>query len=418
MVTAHLITVGDELLIGQIINSNAAWIGSELWGAGIACTRTVTVGDSMEEIKWSFETSLAETDILIVTGGLGPTHDDLTRDALAEYFGKTLVLDENVLASIAERFARRGRKMAENNRNQAMVPTDFVVLPNERGTAPGLFYQYMDGGVAKQVFALPGVPREMKHLMQKEVLPRVTSMKGGECFYQRTLQTAGIGESALANRIRTVIPGASEKTSLAFLPRLDGVRMRLSCQAESEDVAQQEVEKLEVAIRKAAGRYIFGEGDVTIEEVVGKMLNERSLRVSVAESCTGGLVASRLTDVPGASRYFHGSLVAYSNDVKLEELGVSLKDMHEEGAVSESVVIQMATGATQMFETDVGLASTGIMGPTGGTAEKPVGTVWLAVHGPAGTESRRVQLGTERELNKLRAATALLDLLRRYLLEL
>ena len=415
LLTAHIITVGDELLIGQVVNTNAAWIGDQLAQVGISCTRTVTVGDNATDIIHAADFARRHADVCIVTGGLGPTHDDVTREAIAELFGKTLSQDDNLLKVIERRFASRGREMAPSNASQALVPEGFGAIENDRGTAPGLHYDYQFESAAKILFVVPGVPREMKSMMTREIIPSLVQKSSASFYFQKTLQTAGIGESALAQLLGDIVPANGGTVGLAFLPKLDGVRLRLQAKAVTESEAQKLVLDLESRIREIAGRFIYAEGQVKIEEAVGDTLRTMGLTVSAAESCTGGLVASRLTDVAGASAYFKGSIVAYSNDVKLAELGVVRSDLDEHGAVSEPVVRKMARGACEMFGTTIGLASSGIMGPGGGTEEKPVGTVWLAVHGQQGTTSRRIQLAQDREINKLQAATALLDMLRRYL---
>ena len=416
MLTAHIITVGDELLIGQIVNTNTAWIGDQLSQIGIACTRAVTVGDVSQDIQSAVAFARDHADVTIITGGLGPTHDDVTRNSVAEFFRKRLELDDGLAEEIAQKFARRGRRMAPSNSLQAYVPQGFEVIQNERGTAPGLSYRYDHQARERLLFITPGVPREMKNMMTNVVLPQLAERTGSSFLEHVTLQTAGIGESDLAHMLRDEIPPNGGEISLAFLPRLDGVRMRLTAKAATVTAAHALIENLETRIRAVAGKFVYGRGEVKIEESVGALLHSAGLSVAVAESCTGGLVASRITDVAGSSAYFLGSIVAYANEVKVRELGVAEVDLVESGAVSEPVVRQMAIGVKEKFGTEMGLASTGIMGPTGGTPDKPVGTVWLAVSGPSGTRSRRIQLIQDRQVNKLQASTALLDMTRRYLI--
>ena len=417
--TAALLTVGDELLIGQTVNGNAAWIGARLGELGVPVRESRVVGDDVETIATALRDLGARADVVVVTGGLGPTHDDLTREALALVYDAPLAHDAHSMARIEARFASRNLPMPARNRVQALVPRGFDALDNDHGSAPGL--AVARGG--RLVVALPGVPHEMQALLDAHVMPRLAAMKetagqGGFVIRHRTLLTSGIGESALADRIGDLAPWLDARTHLAFLPSHGTVRLRVS--AEGDDVAEVEARaaRLVAHLTAQAGAHLVGEvptgagAAATLDALVLARLSARGATVAVAESCTGGLVLDRLTDVPGASAVLHGGVVAYDNAVKAAALGVSEADLSEHGAVSEAVARAMAEGVRARLGATYGIATTGIAGPSGGTDDKPVGTVWLAVAGPDGTVAERHRFGTHRRANKERFATAALDLLR------
>lgn len=418
--TATLLTVGDELLIGQIVNGNAAWLGERLGQAGVRVVESRVVGDDVETIAKALRDLASTSDVLVVTGGLGPTHDDLTRDALALVYDAPLAFDPHSMARIEARFASRGRPMPARNRVQAMIPSGFDALDNDHGSAPGL--SLARGG--RLVVALPGVPNEMRSLVDEYVVPRIEAMKTevGESGYvvrHRTLMTAGIGESALADRIGDLAAWLDARTHLAFLPSFGTVRLRVS--AEGDDAAEVDarVERFLAHLRTCAGRHVAGEvpsgmveTSTTLDALVVARLRQLDATLAVAESCTGGLVLDRLTDVPGASAVLHGGVVAYDNEVKMAALGVPEAILAEHGAVSEPVARAMAEGVRTRLGATFGLSTTGIAGPTGGTDEKPVGTVWIAVATPEATTAGRFLFGTERRVNKQLFATTALDRLR------
>ena len=416
LMRAVVLTIGDELLIGQTLNTNASWLGEQLSAGGIDLARVVTVGDDASELYDELDRSLENSDLVILTGGLGPTHDDITRDVLANYFKVDLLFDEDVFAAIKQRFGLRNRRMPESNRLQAMVPEGFEVLPNPAGTAPGLWRTLKDGDEERLIAVLPGVPHEMEALFRNEVQPRLRARKDLRIIQHRTLRTAGIGESTLQETIGDLSDLLSPSLRLAYLPASSGVRLRMSAYASSAEEVTQKLESLEARLRSRARAYIYGMNDETLEEVVGRMLAERGLTISIAESCTGGHVCHQITNVSGSSAYMAGGIIAYSNRVKTELLNVDPDTLEQEGAVSQAVAEQMARGVREMLGSDIGLSTTGIAGPTGGTPEKPVGTVWIAVADAAETYSHLLHLVQERILNKELTTTALLNAVRLRLL--
>ncbi len=413
---AALVTIGDELLIGQVVNTNASWIGARLSAAGIDLVEMVTVGDTEEDIRQALGRMSASADLVILTGGLGPTHDDLTRESVAGYFGLPLRLDESVVAHLRERFARRNRPMPERNMVQAMAPEGFVVLPNPRGTAPGLWHTYLHAGRPRMLAIVPGVPSEMRWLIEEEVLPRVARYGKARTIVHRTLLTTDIGESSLQELLPELGTYLDERTRLAYLPGNHGVRLRISARGAEAAEVQARTARLEAYLRDRLERFIYGVDDDRLEMAVGEMLRHAGLTLACAESCSGGHLLDRLTDIPGSSAYVVGGVVAYYNRIKREVLGVDPADLEREGAVSEAVARQMAVGIRKLMGTDIGVSTTGIAGPGGGTPEKPVGTVWVGYADGAVEEAHLFQLGQERELNKDLGSTSALGLIRRRLL--
>ena len=406
---AEVITIGNEILSGRIVDSNSAFIGARLSGIGVPLTWITSVGDDRDRIAQAFEQAWARADVIIVTGGLGPTHDDMTKLVFAEWFGRKLVLNEQVLEQVRARFAHRGIEMPSSNLDQAMVPEGVEALENRWGTAPGLHLEE----AGKHVFLLPGVPREMKGLLEQCVIPILKRSGFGRSILQHTLRSTGISESALYERLRD-LPGMD---ALAFLPGLAGVDLNITVQGDEERVVQAQVERMAAEIRERVGTFLYGEGDQTIEAVLGEMLMAKGWRIAVAESCTGGLIANRITDAPGSSDYFERGIVAYSNRAKVELLGVPEDLIATHGAVSVPVAEAMASGVRMRSNVNISLSVTGIAGPAGGTEEKPVGLVFMGVSTAAGTFSKKFQFGNERWVNKQRAAQAGLDLVRRVLIE-
>lgn len=419
--TASLLTVGDELLIGQVLNTNASWIGERLSAAGLEVVRTATVGDEEALIREELLHVLAGSDVVVVTGGLGPTHDDITKRAVAGALGRALVFRPELLEEVRRKFEARGVPMGESNRLLAEVPEGFEALPNPVGTAPGLWFEGEVGGRRRAVVLLPGVPAEMRRLVRDSVLPRLLERGGGAVHLQKTLLTAGQGESALAERIGEL--GAwlgpredGTELRLAFLPGAGTVRLRLTAGGRERAAAEARLAAFEAHVRAALGDALFGEGEDTLEAAVGRMLLERGLTLATAESCTGGRLGDALTNVPGSSAYYRGGIVAYCNSAKVGLVGVEEALLAEEGAVSEPVARQLAEGARHRLGADLGLSTTGIAGPGGGTPEKPVGTVWLGYADEGGSYAVRLHFTSDRLLNKRLATTAALNLLRRQLL--
>lgn len=409
---ATVLTIGDELLIGQIVDTNAAWIGERLTSIGVRPVRLETVGDEAALMKDALARALEAGRITIVTGGLGPTHDDLTRDVVASFFGVSLQEDPAILEGIRARFARRNMDMPVSNHVQARVPEGFEAIPNPAGTAPALIGTYVHPEGKGLIALLPGVPYEMQAFMREVILPRVAAMTGAVDVRQKTLLTVGVSESALADRLEGVTAMLGPDVSLAYLPNLRGVRLRLTALGTG---AEDRLAELEVFVRDRAAKWIYGEGDDTLEAAVGRMLQERGVTVATAESCTGGFVAHRLTDIPGSSGWVVGGVVAYSNVVKEAQLGVSADTLRAFGAVSRQTACEMASGVRERLGADIGISTTGILGPGGGTEEKPVGTFWMGISSKRRTVALHLALGTDRIRNKERASTAVLDLLRREL---
>lgn len=408
----EVITIGSELLLGQIVDTNAAELGRALAGAGAEVVRHLSVPDRPDAIRAAVSEALERTGFVITTGGLGPTRDDMTKLEVAAIFDKPLRLDEGVLRSLEERFRRLGRPMPAVNRIQAEVPEGATVLPNPRGTAPGLWLE--DQG--RVVVMLPGVPSEMRGLLAEEVLPRIAKRAAGHVVRSRTVRTTGIAESALAERVGAIEEEIAPLT-LAYLPSVEGVDLRVTAWGLREAEAERSLAAVETTLRERAGEHCYGEYGTDLAAVVLSQLRARTARMVVAESCTGGLLGSRITAVPGASDVFIGGVVAYDNVVKSGMLDVPPELLERHGAVSEEVVRAMAQGVQRQFAVDAALAITGIAGPQGGTAEKPVGTVWIAARlGAEGRAVKRIFPGDRGEI-RARAAQAALDLLRRLILQ-
>ena len=404
----EVVTVGTELLLGLTPDTNAAELGRALAAAGIEVVRHSTVGDRPEAIRAAVAEALDRTGFVITTGGLGPTRDDITKRVVAELCEKPLRLNEEVLRSLEDRFRRLGRPMAASNRTQAEVPEGATVLPNPRGTAPGLWVEER----GRVVVMLPGVPSEMRGLLTEEVLPRLAARASGMVVRSRTVRTTGIAESALAERVGAIEDDIAPLT-LAYLPSVEGVDLRVTAWTIPEAEAERRLAATVAMLRERAAEHCYGEDGTDLAGVVLQQLRSRKTRLAVAESCTGGLLGGRITAIPGSSEVFAGGIVAYDDAVKRGMLDVSAALLKPHGAVSEEVVRAMVAGALRRFGVAAGLAVTGIAGPSGGTPEKPVGTVWLAA--AFGQETRalkRIFPGDRAEI-RARAAQAALDLLRR-----
>jgi nicotinamide-nucleotide amidase len=409
-VKLEVVTIGTELVLGQIVDTNAAELGRALAGAGVEVVRHSSVADRPETIRAAVAEALERTGFVITTGGLGPTRDDMTKHEVATLFGKALRLDTAVLQSLEERFRRLGRPMPPANRTQAEVPEGATVLPNPRGTAPGLWVE-ANGRV---VVMLPGVPSEMRGLLAEEVLPRLAARSSGHVIRSRTVRTTGIAESALAERVGEIEESIAPLT-LAYLPSTEGVELRVTAWSLREDDAERRLAAAVAQLRERAGEHYYGDDGIDLAAVVLDLLRARKARLVVAESCTGGLLGGRITAVPGSSDVFIGGVVAYDNVVKSGMLDVRPELLDTYGAVSEQVVTAMAEGVQRQFAVAAALAITGIAGPAGGTPDKPVGTVWIAARlGAHNRALKRIFPGDRGEI-RARAAQAALDLLRRLL---
>ena len=413
----HLLTIGDEILIGQTVNTNAAWLGEQLALMGVDVSGAQTVRDTPEAITRGLERGFAEADLVLTTGGLGPTHDDLTKKVVADFFGLELVQNDTLLARIEDYYAQTDRDMPEAVRALADVPAGFELLDNPVGTAPGLFYEE---GSGRMLIVLPGVPQEMKRIMEASGLPRLRERGAGlGAVAHRTLRTTGIVESNLQEKVGDVAQDLPDGQSLAYLPSTSGVRLRLTAHSDDgQGGAERQLDALEEQLRVRINKYIYGTGDDELEGVVGGLLREHGKTVALAESATGGFAAHRLTQVSGSSAYFLGSIVAYANEAKRELLGVEASTLKAHGAVSEAVAQAMAEGARRRFGADLGLSTTGVAGPTGGTDQTPVGTVCIGCAAEGGTRAVRLRFTQDRQLNKELFSTALLETLRREVLGL
>jgi len=408
---AEIVTIGDEILIGQVTDTNSGWIASELNKIGVEVKRIRAIKDNREDILKNVSEAIESSSIILITGGLGPTKDDITKITLCEYFESKLYFDEEVCKQLQSFFDSRGKKLSELNRKQAELPDACVPISNTIGTAPGMLFQKKD----KIIISMPGVPYEMKEMMKQSVLPLLQKKAGPNRILQHTILTSGIAESDLAELIADWENNLPQNFSLAYLPQPGIVRLRITGKGE-ELVVKQEMEKRINKLESIASDFVFGHGEDTLEKVVGELLKKNKFTLSTAESCTGGYIAHLLTSISGSSDYFMGSVVSYSNDLKEKLLQVKSDDLKTYGAVSEQVVKQMAEGARKNLKTDYAIATSGIAGPTGGTKEKPVGTIWIAVTTPSKTICKKLQLGNNRLVNIQATSAAALNLLRKELI--
>ena len=411
-VKVEIITIGDEILIGQIVDTNSAWMATELNKSGFEIAQITSVHDKANHIVESLDLALNRVDIILFTGGIGPTNDDITKQTLTNYFDTKLVFDESIIRNIEQLFSTRPNFVInELTRAQAMVPEKCTVIPNLVGTAPITWFE-KDG---KVIVSMPGVPYEMKQAMNLEIIPRLQKYFQTPALLHKTVQVYGYGESALALEIADWENELPENVSLAYLPNYGIVKLRLSGTSNDilalECIINQQIGKLSQIL----GSSIVAYEDIPIAELVGNLLITKGLMVATAESCTGGNIAHQFTMIPGSSAFYKGSVVAYSNEIKTNVLQISAEDVEKYGAVSQIVVIQMAENVRKLLKTDVAIATSGIAGPTGGTADKPVGTVWIAICSEEKTVSREFHFGSLREQNIERATQAALLMLKEIL---
>lgn len=419
---AALITVGDEILIGQVVNTNAAYLSSKLFSLGISIGRMVTVPDERSEILKEFESAFKYFDVIIVSGGLGPTHDDITKNCIAEFFQTSLVLNEKVLLHIRKMFKQRKIPMPQSNVEQAMVPLTAIVLENKWGTAPGLLIEKN----GKIFAALPGVPFEMQKIFENSLLPYLESKyknaDSNKVIIQKTIHTIGISESVLYEKIGDVNRIAGRKNNsivkLAFLPANFEIRLRITVESNNIKSAQKELTNALQKLKEKAGKYIYSYDESPIEKVVGTILRKKHLTISAAESCTGGLVASKITNVSGSSDYFLDSIVAYSNKSKVKLLGVKEATLKKYGAVSRQTAIEMAEGIRTKSGSDIGISTTGIAGPTGAAEKKPVGLVWIGYSDKNISFTKDFIFSKDRLRNKEIMSKMALEVVRRKLLRI
>ena len=408
---AEIITIGDELLIGQTIDTNSAWIGRELTKLGFTVYQKTAVRDNKQHIISSFNEALERSSLVLVTGGLGPTKDDITKITLCEYFNTKLVLNQDAY-SLIERFVfERGGQMNESNKGQALQPESCTYIPNNNGTASGMWFE-KNGSV---LVSMPGVPYEMEQMMTETVLPKVAQFFKTPVIVVRNVLTTGISESKLSETISDWEDALPQNTSLAYLPSPGMVKLRLMVNGTNETELNQQADAYIEALKSIIPNNIFAFEDDSFAAIIGKQLVAQNKTLAVAESCTGGYIAHSITLNSGSSAYFKGSVTAYANEVKESLLGVPHQMLLDNGAVSEPVVRAMAEGVKRALQTDYAIATTGIAGPNGGTAEKPVGTVWIAVTGPNGTVAQCFNFGNDRVRFISRASNAAFDMLRKVL---
>ena len=418
MLKAWIISIGNELLIGDTVNTNATWIGRFLTEQGFSVEEVRTISDGYEKIRQAIGEGLNRADLVVTTGGLGPTHDDVTKKAVADLFDADLTVDQRVLSHVKEIFRRRELKMTPSNREQALIPQGFSVLFNNKGTAPGLWLG-REGSAALAI--LPGVPYEMQYLMESAVKPAIRK-RFPDRSYQvtRYLKTAGISESQLSERVIGDLGSfLNNGIGVAYLPSPSGVTIRVSRSGADLELAKSELDPVIRHIKQRADGLIYGEGrDLTLSEVVGGLLRKRGLKIAVAESCTGGFVCNELTNIAGSSDYFPGGEVAYDNEIKAERLGVDPGTLKRYGAVSKQTALELADGAARQFRADIGVSTTGVAGPGGGSRDKPVGTVWIGFRFDEDLFALKARFTQDRLVNKERTAAVLLETVRRYLMQI
>lgn len=413
---AEVVTIGDEILYGQITDTNTQWMSTELDKLGIKTIRKSSVGDQEDKILQILEEAESRADIILLTGGLGPTKDDITKKTLCKYFNDELVINEDALLFVTEFFNKRGRPLTEINRQQALIPSHCTYLANKTGTAPGMWFEKAEGDSKGKIFvSMPGVPHEMKYLMANEVLPRLKKYFETPIIYHKMIRTIGIGESLLAEKIEKWEDSLPPHIKLAYLPSFGQVRLRLTGVGENEETLKQEVQQEVDKVLPMIKSFVFGYDNDDLEVALGNQLKSQGKTVSVAESCTGGFISHLFTKVPGSSAYFMGGVVSYANSVKINVLGVKPETIEEHGAVSEETVTQMAEGARALMKTDFAIATSGVAGPDGGTPEKPVGTLWIACAMEGKTIARKIQMSNQRETNINYGSVVAMNLLRKML---
>lgn len=407
----EIVSTGTELLLGQIVNTNAPYLARKLNESGYDAVYQTTVGDNRRRMASVLSIALERADIVITSGGLGPTRGDITKEVTAELLGRPMILHEDSVAHIKCFFEHRKISMPQNNLRQAMMPEGAIVVKNYRGTAPGVILEHE----GKTIIHLPGPPVELEHMFENGILPYLAERFGNQGqIVSKVLRTFGLGESALEERIHDFILAQNNPT-LALLARSGEIHVRLTAKGETAELAHQLISEMEPKIRERIGEFIFGTDEQALEQVVGVLLKEKHFTIALAESCTGGAVAARLTDIPGSSAYLKGSVICYSNEVKTGLVGVPAATIQEKGAVSPETARAMAEGIRQRLDATIGVGITGIAGPDGGTADKPVGLVYIAVAGPKGTIVEEQRFAGQRSGIRTRSVNAALNLVRRYL---
>ncbi|MFA4851110.1 MAG: competence/damage-inducible protein A [Bacteroidales bacterium] len=410
---AIIINIGDELLIGQVTNFNASWMAEQLNAIGIEVIRINVIPDKEEEIIASLIEAERLADVVLLTGGLGPTNDDITKETLCKFFKSPLIFNEDTYNDILDIFSRRGLSVTETNRKQAEVPVGCKVIRNTEGTAPGLWFEKN----GKIFIATPGVPFEMKPMMTYSILPLLEERMKGDVIVHKTVLTQGMGESFLADKIASWENALPSNIRLAYLPSPGIVKLRLTARGSNKDVLIKTIEEEVLRLQELISENIYGYDADTIEQIIGKLLMRKGKTLATAESCTGGYIAHRITSVQGSSSYYRGSVIAYANEIKENLLGVKRKTLEKYGAVSEEIVMEMAANVRIKLHADFSIAVSGIAGPDGGTPEKPVGTVCIAVASPDNIIAQKFRFGTNRMVNIERASVTALNMLRKAILK-
>ena len=393
---ATIIAIGDELLIGQVLDTNTQWISQQCTSLNINIINHLTIKDGVDSAVEVINRAFDECDLLILTGGLGPTNDDYTVRALAQYYGMPISFHQPTWDRLEVYFSSRGRKPEDALRQQAMLPEGITLLPNDMGTAPGMYY-YRGG---KHLVSFPGVPYEMKHLFLDRFIPIIQSFIGQEKLIQRTILTVGMGETSIAEKISEIESNMADGLTLAYLPDIGKVRLRISGIGEDGQLLQEKVDEVSHSIMQILGEAVYGEGDMTLSQALQELMHRKKMTLGLAESCTGGNISKHITAIPGSSRFYKGGIVSYANEIKESVLGVRRESIESFGAVSEVVAREMADGALRVLDVDIAASVTGIAGPDGGSETKPVGTFWvgLAIKGGE-TQAYKINFNRDRERN-------------------
>lgn len=406
-VCASILTIGEEILYGHILDTNANFISYALSEIGVRVVIHLSVGDRFEDVMDALRIAESKADIILMTGGLGPTNDDITKKCLAAYFNTEIQLNQKVFDDLQSYFQRRGFPFSESNQRQALLPENAEVISNEMGTAPGMWFSKGE----KVFISMPGVPHEMEYLMTEKIIPRLGAVFQSSIIYHKVIMTAGIGESWLSEKIAPWERSLPEGISLAYLPSYGQVKLRITAIGHDKQALLQQVAECKERLKEYIGKYMYGEDGEPIQAAIGRILSSRQETLSLAESCTGGYISHLITSIPGASVYYRGGVLAYGNEVKMKELGVGEDTLSTYGAVSEETVRQMSEGVRQKFNSDYAVATSGIAGPGGGSAEKPVGTVWIAIADRQQTVSRKYTILKDRMSNIKYASVASLVML-------
>jgi len=410
-IRAELLTIGDEILYGQIVDTNSQWMSAELDKIGVRTIRKTSVGDNEADILQAVAEAESRADIILITGGLGPTNDDLTKPCLCKYFDSKLVMNEEALAELTALFEKRGRTLNERNRNQALLPDKCKKVTNSVGTAPGMWFDKN----GKAFISMPGVPYEMKKMMEDIIIPEIRKRFPAPVILHQLVKTVGIPESILADRLEDWEKNLPNHIKLAYLPSLNQVKLRLTATGSEKSELEKDIQAQVDLLFPLIGEYIFATDDENLEALIGRMLKERNLTLAIAESCSGGFLSQLITSVAGSSAYYRGSIIPYHNDLKINNLGVKKETIEANGAVSEPTIIEMANQVRKMFGASIGVATSGIAGPAGGYPEKPVGTIWIAFADGERTITKKLQLTTDRHQNIYMTSVNALNLIRQSL---